>query len=324
VLVTDLLTAFGQRLGGGEIALEPATTSWREWSRRCAALAAHPAVLDELGYWIDHEAAATVRLTGADATGVAGGPGADDLVRVATALTPEQTSQTDNARRILQASTEEILLAALARCVAGTTGEGVLAVDLLGSGRSVLRPDVDFHRTIGWFSTIYPVALACTTGPAAELLAGISRTVKGVPHHGIGYGLLRYLHAPAAGLLGATGTADVFVSYLGMIPEWQDTDAPVRFDRDSELTVRETLPGLGHPVELRAYRHQGVLHLDWWYDSRRVPSGTVDALAQQFPATLIQVIGEALSGDVESDDGDAEDDDFTMIDLSAAVVDDDE
>jgi phthiocerol/phenolphthiocerol synthesis type-I polyketide synthase E len=324
VLVTDLLTAFGQRLGGGEIALEPATTSWREWSRRCAALAAHPAVLDELGYWIDHEAAATVRLTGADATGVAGGPGADDLVRVATALTPEQTSQTDNARRILQASTEEILLAALARCVAGITGEGVLAVDLLGSGRSVLRPDVDFHRTIGWFSTIYPVALACTTGPAAELLAGISRTVKDVPHHGIGYGLLRYLHAPAAGLLGAAGTADVFVGYLGMIPEWQDTDAPVRFDSDSELTVRETLSGLGHPVELRAYRHQGVLHLDWWYDSRRVPRGTIDALAEQFPAILMQVIGEALLGDAAGDDDEADDEDFTMIDLSAAALDDDE
>ena len=53
VLVTDLLTAFGQRLAGSDIALEPATTSWREWSQRCAALAAHPAVLDRRSYWID-------------------------------------------------------------------------------------------------------------------------------------------------------------------------------------------------------------------------------------------------------------------------------
>ena len=325
VLVTDLLTAFGQRLGGGDIALEPATTSWREWSRRCAALAAHPAVLDELGYWIDIESAATVRLTGADgAAGVTGGPRAGDLMRMATALTPEQTSQTDNARRILQASTEEILLAALARCVAAIVGEGVVAVDLLGSGRSVLRPDVDFHRTLGWFSTIYPMALPCTSGPAAQLLGEISRTVKDVPHHGIGYGLLRYLHAPAAGLLGVTGNSDVLLGYLGMIPEWQDSDAPVRFDGDSEWTVRETPSGLGHPVELRAYRHRGVLHLDWWYDVRQVPAGTADALAEQFPATLMQVIGEALLGDAGADDDDAEGDDFTMIDLSAAVLDDDE
>jgi phthiocerol/phenolphthiocerol synthesis type-I polyketide synthase E len=125
-------------------------------------------------------------------------------------------------------------------------------------------------------------------------------------------------------LLGVTGNSDVLLGYLGMIPEWQDSDAPVRFDGDSEWTVRETPSGLGHPVELRAYRHRGVLHLDWWYDVRKVPAGTADALAEQFPATLMQVIGEALLGDAGADDADAEDDDFTMIDLSAAVLDDDE
>jgi phthiocerol/phenolphthiocerol synthesis type-I polyketide synthase E len=330
VLITDLLSAFGQRLGDTDIALEPATTSWREWSHRCAALAAHPAVLDELGYWIDAEsttvrlvddASTTVRLTDGDTA--VGSPGADDMVRVAVELDAEQTSQTDNARRILQVSTEEILLGALARRLAATAGEGVAAIDLLGSGRSVLRPEVDFHRTIGWFSTIYPIPLACA-GEAgvssAELLAEISRTVKAVPHHGIGYGLLRYLHAPAAGLLGAAGAAEVLVSYLGMIPEWQDSDAAVRFDSDSELTVREAVSGLGHPVELRAYRHGGVLHLDWWYDSRRVSGATIAALAEQFPATLMQVIGEALHGDADGDDG--EDENFTMIDLSAAALDD--
>ena len=324
VLVTDLLTAFGQQLAGSDIALEPATTSWRAWSQRAAALAAHPAVLDRRSYWIDTETAATVRL--ADTT-VTGAPGAGDLTRLPIALTAEQTSQIDNARRVLQASTEEILLAALARCIAATVGEGVATVDLAGAGRAVLRPDVDFHRTIGWFSTIYPIALPCMGGQAAsaaQLLAEVGQTVKAVPHHGIGYGLLRYLHAPTAGLLGAAGTADVFLSYLGMIPEWQESDAPVQFDSDSERTVRETLPGLGHPLELRSYRHGGVLHLDWWYDGRRVPGGTVEALAEQFPATLMQLLGDALMGDDDSDDNEAEDEALALVDLSAAVFDDDE
>ena len=203
VLVTDLLTAFTQRLAGEDIALEAATTSWREWSQRCAALAAHPAVLDRRDYWIDTATKATLRL--AD-TETAGAPAADDLTRLATVLTLEQTSQVDNARRLLQSSTEEILLAALARTVAVTVGDGVLAVDLAGAGRSVLRPEVDLRRTVGCFSTIYPIALPCmdpTGASAVQLLEEVSRTVKAVPHHGIGHGLLRYLHAPTAGLLGA-------------------------------------------------------------------------------------------------------------------------
>ena len=324
VLVTDLLTAFGQRVAGEDIALEPATTSWRDWSQRCAALAAHPAVLDERGYWVESSAAPTVRLS---ADGANGGPAADDLKRLPTALTAEQTSQVDNARRVLQASTEELLLAALGRTLAAIVGEGTTSVDLSGAGRSVLRPDVDFHRTIGWFSTVHPIALPCMASAAAsptQLLDEVSRIVKGVPHHGIGYGLLRYLHAPTAALLGANGTSEFLLSYLGMMPEWQRNDAAVQFDGDGELTVRETLPGLGHPVELRSYRHGGVLHLDWWYDSRRIAAGQLETLAEQLPAVLISLIDEAISGGVDSDDSEADDEAMALVDLSAAVFDDDE
>lgn len=324
VLVTDLLTAFGQRVAGDEIVLEPATTSWRDWSQRCAALAAHPAVIDERGYWVESSAAPTVRLSTADA---AGPPSADDLRRLPTVLNAEQTSQVDNARRVLQASTEELLLAALARTLAATIGEGVARVDLTGGGRSVLRPDVDFHRTIGWFSTIYPIPLPCMAPAAAssaQLLEEVSKTVKGVPHHGIGYGLLRYLHAPTAALLGGAGPSEFLLSYLGMMPEWQAGDAAVQFDGDSELTIRETVPGLGHPVELRSYRHGGLLHLDWWYDGRRIQADTVEAIAGQLPGLLTALIDEAVSGGVDTDEAEADDEAMALVDLSAAVFDDDE
>ncbi len=324
VLVTDLLTGFGQQLAGDDIVLEPATTSWRDWSQRCAALAAHPAVLDRRSYWIDNEASTTVRLAGVEATGA---PMAGDYGRIANTLTPEQTSQVDNARRIMKASTEEILLAALARGLARTVGEGVAGVDLTGAGRSVLRPDVDFHRTMGWFSTVYPIPLPCMGGQGAsatQLLDEVSRTVKAVPHHGIGYGLLRYLHAPTAGLLGGAGAAQIHLTYLGMLPEWQESDAPVQFDADREFTVAGAPPGLGHPVELRSYRYGGVLHIDWWYDGRRVPASTVEALAREFPATLVTLIDEAFSGAGDSADSDAEDEAMALVDLSAAVFDDDE
>ena len=113
-----------------------------------------------------------------------------------------------------------------------------------------------------------------------QLLDEVSRTLKAVPHHGIGYGLLRYLHAPTAGLLGAAGTADMFLSYLGMIPEWQDSDAPVQFDSDSELPVRETLPGLGHPLELAGVpaRRRAACGL-----VVRRPAGARSALSRRSP-----------------------------------------
>ncbi len=61
ILLTDIFTAFGQRLAGEEIALQPVTTSWREWSQRCAALATHPAVVESRDFWLDDRTAATLR-----------------------------------------------------------------------------------------------------------------------------------------------------------------------------------------------------------------------------------------------------------------------
>lgn len=323
VLLTDLLTACTQRLAGQEIALERVRTSWREWSGRCAALVAHPAVLDERDYWLDTCSGGTLRL--AD-TGPSTPAGVADLARLASALTPAQTSTLDIARRLLKCTVEEILLATLARTISAAIGDGVVAVDLVGAGRSVLKPAVDLRRTIGWFSTLYPIALRCAdlaSASAAQLLEEVSRTVKAVPHYGIGYGLLRYLHAPTAALLGAVGSPDILVSYLGQLVEPQRIDAAVQLDSDHELAVRETRPGLGHPIELRAYRSAGVLHVDWWYDRRLVRGQLLDELADRFPELLSALLADATAADGDEDDDGDDADAIALVDLSAAVFGDD-
>ena len=316
VLLTDIFTAFGQRLAGEDIVLQPVTVSWAEWSQRCAALAMHPEVVESLDFWLATATKAALRI-GSD---VVEAPGVADLVRLSSALTVSQTSEIDDARRRIRLPIEHILLAALSRVIAATVGDGHVVVDLGGPGRSVLRPDVDLRRTVGWFTTIYPVALSCATREsvsASGLLDEVKDTLSAVPHYGIGYGLLRYLYAPTAQLLGAARPADIFFSYAGTIPDLASVssdDAPVQFS-DTALSVREAVPGLGHAVELRVYRSAGVLHLDWWYDARRVEGATVASLAGGFSSALMDLIQEALA-----EDGlDSASDELTLVDLSTEV-----
>ena len=179
----------------------------------------------------------------------------------------------------------------------------------------MLKPDVDLRRTVGWFNTIYPIALTCAKDDGAkQLLDDVHNTLTAVPHYGIGYGLLRYLYAPTARQLGAAGPADIFFSYIGTIPDLPPLgeDVAVRFDSDTALPVREAIPGLGHAIELRVFRTAGVLHLDWWYDSRRVDGATVQSLASGFSRTLLELIREALAQD-EMDSGS---DEMELVDLS--------
>lgn len=319
ILFADLFTAFTQRLAGEDIALPPTTASWREWSLRAAALATHPAVLDTRDYWLETANTATLRLADPDITQP---PHHDDLTKLSSALTIEQTSEVDDARRALGSSIEEILLAALTRTIAQTVGTGVVAVDLEGPGRSVLRPDVDLGRSIGRFTTVYPVPLRCTraddTG-ATELLAAVRDALKAVPHYGIGYGLLRHVYAPTARQLSAAGSADIHFRYAGTIPQLPAIDAPVQFDPDAASTVgpvRDPIPGLGHAIELRVYRHGGVLHLDWWYDARRIQGARAEALAQRFPVALRVLIQDAVDAIAEDDLG-SEPVELALVDLSA-------
>ena len=313
VLLTDLVTAFSQRMAGEEITLAPVPTSWREWSQRCAGLATHPAVLDSRDYWLQVARAATVTVAGPEPSER---PGADDLVRLSSALSPAETGEIDDTRRRLRLPVEEILLAALSRTVAATVGDGTVAVDLGGRGRSVLKPDVDLQRTVGWFSTLYPVALpAAQQTSAPALLDDVRETLKAVPHYGIGYGLLRYLYAPTARALADTRSADILFTHVGTIPDVpaeQPDDAAVRFDADTAMPIRDALPGLGHALELRVYRSAGVLYLDWWYDSRRLGPTDVESFARQYSSALLAITREAQA----AEDADAAGDELALVDLS--------
>jgi phthiocerol/phenolphthiocerol synthesis type-I polyketide synthase E len=320
ILLTDIFTAFGQRLAGHDIALQPATMSWLEWSQRCAALATHPAVVESREFWQDTVTRAALRVA---VPLVSEPPGVDDLAKLSSTLTTLETSEIDDARRRLRVPIDEILLAALGRTIAATVGDGAVAVDIGGPGRSVLKPDVDLRRTVGSFDTVYPVALNCSKGDSAsarQQLEDVHDTLKAVPHYGIGYGLLRYMYAPTARLLGAALPADIFFSYLGTLPELPiapSADAPVQLDADTAMPAREAIPGLGHAVELRVYRSAGVLHLDWWHDTRRLGPTAVESLAQQFSAALMEVTREAVT----EDEIDSASEELALVDLSSADID---
>ncbi len=116
--------------------------------------------MESRDFWLETAAKATLRVASSE---VSEPPGVDDLERLSSTLSVSETTEIDDARRRLRLPIDEILLAALGRTIAATVGDGGVAVDLGGPGRSVLKPDVDLRRTVGWFTTVYPVVLNCAT-----------------------------------------------------------------------------------------------------------------------------------------------------------------
>ncbi|WP_344407673.1 condensation domain-containing protein, partial [Dactylosporangium fulvum] len=84
-------------------------------------------------------------------------------------------------------------------------------VELEGHGREEqVVPGADLVRTVGWFTSEYPVRLPAAAGGPAAVVRGVKERLRAVPDGGIGYGLLRYLagDAPAA-------EPEILFNYLG-------------------------------------------------------------------------------------------------------------
>ncbi|MEE2577461.1 condensation domain-containing protein, partial [Pseudomonas aeruginosa] len=74
------------------------------------------------------------------------------------------------------------------------TGENKLKVMMEGHGREDILEGVDITRTIGWFTTMYPVLLDAGEEKAlSQHIKMVKETLRKIPNKGIGYGLLKYM-----------------------------------------------------------------------------------------------------------------------------------
>src|SRR5207302_454961 len=106
-------------------------------------------------------------------------------------------------------------------------GSHAVLLDLEGHGREEgsVSDVVDLTRTVGWFTSLYPVRLdaglldleeALSGGPAlGRALKTIKEQLRAVPGKGLGYGLLRYLNEETAAELAGAGAPQLGFNYLG-------------------------------------------------------------------------------------------------------------
>src|SRR5262249_52342291 len=123
----------------------------------------------------------------------------------------------------------DILLTALVQAFNDWTGQPTLRFVLEGHGREELFDEVDVARTVGWFTTAFPVVLHLVPGegPGASLKR-VKEALHRIPRHGIGYGILRYLSPDAAirEELRSYPAAEISFNYLG---RFDQTSQPAMF-----------------------------------------------------------------------------------------------
>jgi len=87
---------------------------------------------------------------------------------------------------------QDLLLAALARAAQPLLQSSALWVDLEGHGREDMFEGLDVSRTVGWFTSKYPVRLDAR-GELPAAIKRVKESLRSVPARGLGFGVLSQL-----------------------------------------------------------------------------------------------------------------------------------
>jgi non-ribosomal peptide synthase protein (TIGR01720 family) len=216
-----------------------------------------------------------------------------------TSLSSEEThSLLQEIPEVYHTQINDVLLAALAQSFARWTREPVLLIDLEGHGREAILDDVDLSRTVGWFTTIFPVLLALGDASSpGSLLKSIKEQLHNIPNRGIGYGIMRYLSSDKeiAKKMCAAPQSQVSFNYLGQFDMALVDSANFRLTGESRGSSRSNRQRRLHLIEINASISKGQLHVAWLYSTSIHRSSTIESLAQAYMESLQSLIAHCLS-----------------------------
>ncbi|WP_447903369.1 amino acid adenylation domain-containing protein [Pseudomonas serbica] len=204
---------------------------------------------------------------------------------------------TEQTRKLLQQApaayrtqVNDLLLTTLARTVCRWSGQGSTLIQLEGHGREDLFDDVDLTRSVGWFTSLFPVNLT----PAFELgasIKSIKEQLRNVPDKGLGYGALRYLGTPEVRAeLAALAQPRITFNYLGQFDRQFDEGALFTPSTEGNGIAQDPTAPLGNWLVVEGRVYGGELSLSWGFSREMFDTAIIQRLADDYALQLNALI----------------------------------
>ncbi|HLG57387.1 MAG TPA: amino acid adenylation domain-containing protein [Vicinamibacterales bacterium] len=307
VLLDDLEMAWAALRRGERPVLLPMETSFRQWAHLLTKAA--PVHVGEMTFW-------EAQLRGS-APLVAGTlEPTRDVHGQASQLTVTLPAETTRAllTRVPAAfhgQVNDALLTALALAVgrwrqARGESDTAVTVELEGHGREeTLGADINLTRTMGWFTTLYPLRLDLSGVDLAEAFAGegaagralkqVKEQLRAIPERGLGYGMLRYSSPETSERLAQLPPPQIGFNYLGRFDGALAGALPPAVAAALAAEIR-TLP-LAHIVEVNAVTLDGTegpyLQATWTWAPALIAEADARALADDWCDALSALVAHA-------------------------------
>ncbi|HBN8101841.1 TPA: non-ribosomal peptide synthase/polyketide synthase [Pseudomonas aeruginosa] len=290
ILFEDLQTAYRQLLAGQAVELPAKTSAFRDWAERLQAFAGDGGLDGELAYWQGQLQGASSDLPCLDPQGDQSNRHARS---VSCGLDAEATRQLlQEAPAAYRTQVNDLLLTALARVICRWTGQVDALIQLEGHGREELFAEIDLTRTVGWFTSLFPLRLTPAEGIAASI-KGIKEQLRAVPNKGIGFGALRYLGSAASqAALAGLPVPRITFNYLGQFDGSFAMEEGALFAPAGERAGDDQSPDapLANWLALNGRIYGGELRIDWSFSGECFEIASIQRLADAYRDELLALI----------------------------------
>ncbi|XWK88454.1 MAG: MupA/Atu3671 family FMN-dependent luciferase-like monooxygenase [Phormidium sp.] len=298
ILLEDLQTAYQQLSQGQAIGLPPKTTSYQNWAQQLTNYALSDVLKSELSYWLT-ESYANVSSIPVDY------PQGENTVasakNISVSLNEAETrSLLQDVPKAYSTQINDVLLTALVLVLSKWTNSNSVLFNLEGHGREDIIEGVDLSRTVGWFTTIFPVCVQLENTNKqnlGEVLKSVKEQLRSIPNKGIGYGLLRYLtdDRDIQSQIKNLTEAEICFNYLGQFSQLFHQSSLLELAKESSGNSQSLPSKRSNLLEINAIITNDKLQIDWTYSSNIHNSSTIEKIAQEFVSTLQELIAHCLS-----------------------------
>ncbi|UOE58644.1 amino acid adenylation domain-containing protein [Priestia filamentosa] len=305
ILLEDLQAVYNQIKQGQRVRLPVKSTSFKEWSERLQTYSDSGISKEVQNYWNEQEEKEVMKIP------------TDYPIQETTEESIDQVTRTlgaEETHTLLQevpvthkTRISEVLLTALGQAIVDHTNQQTVSIHLEGHGREEMIEGMDLSRTVGWFTSIYPVHLNFqgTTTPI-EGLKVVKDQLRRIPNRGVDYGVLRYLNRELLPFY--QQKPSISFNYLGQFDQVFSKES--LFIQETRFTFLDHAPEskLSHLIDVIGMVKDEKLHFVWMYSREQFSRLTIQEIADGMLRHLRQLINKPTteSAFTVSDFADAE------------------
>jgi amino acid adenylation domain-containing protein/non-ribosomal peptide synthase protein (TIGR01720 family) len=286
ILVEDLTTALSQLVQGKIIALPRKTHSFAYWTDTVSRYRDSYLLQTEKSYWLQVQK----QMEGMDLT-----TAVSKQMRQLTATLegePLRLLLTQSAKAY-NTEVNDLLLTALSQAYQQLTGSSDVTVQMEGHGREPLHEAVVIHRTVGWFTSFYPVIIRNITGDIRHDVRLVKEQLRAVPNKGIGYGILQYVESKEGDTMLRNDLIPLLgFNYLGHADHPDDGESLFTTDSRFLQAGSTSAAELGIPlpsIDINCAIVDGRFVAHFAYDPQRWNDDKAQQLADAFIENLARV-----------------------------------